>query len=371
MAEKKIPVRFDKVLLDECIGDSNAKLIRILAQDKKTVVTDDNKINRSCNLVIECECGTIVIKVFRRCVETGFQCEKCLFQKKGVILYNMDLVHECMKSNEATFIEACDTSGNKLSDLTKINRECIIKFKCICGKLGEEVFRRCYEIYCLCKDCSKTVRMFNVLESKQTDIDDTSSEDIKESYIALLKRINFMTHEEYWKSIEDTGRMQCRKCSNDLILDRFHKKKEYIYSTWSNICYDCKNIKRNQNRQDKILNASLVEFIKDILIVDAKCRSDKYNRKHPENTREFNITTEYIVELWEKQDGKCAYTRRELQYNKIKQDRVSMDRIDSSLGYIKGNIALCTWSANNMKQALSISDFKSIIKDLFKNLENF
>jgi len=47
-----------------------------------------------------------------------------------------------------------------------------------------------------------------------------------------------------------------------------------------------------------------------------------------------------------------------------------VDRIDSSKGYIKGNIVICEDKINVMKSNLSIKEFKERIVNIYNNLNN-
>lgn len=62
----------------------------------------------------------------------------------------------------------------------------------------------------------------------------------------------------------------------------------------------------------------------------------------------------YIKEIWNKQHGKCAITGVDLQLKKgyNKNFQASIDRIDSSLGYVKGNIRFVSVSVNWLKNNL-------------------
>jgi hypothetical protein len=69
--------------------------------------------------------------------------------------------------------------------------------------------------------------------------------------------------------------------------------------------------------------------------------------------RDINISIEYIWDLFEKQGGKCRYTKRDLFFpqsvvNKNTQT-ASLDRIDSNKGYIKGNVQWVHKEVNQMK----------------------
>lgn len=91
---------------------------------------------------------------------------------------------------------------------------------------------------------------------------------------------------------------------------------------------------------------------------DSRKRADKLGL-------DYNITLHDIVEIWIEQAGKCALTGVELDYqggslwdkNPI---RASIDRIDSSLGYVQGNVRLlCHW-ANNAKSTYDDKLFRKM-----------
>lgn len=69
---------------------------------------------------------------------------------------------------------------------------------------------------------------------------------------------------------------------------------------------------------------------------------NRYKLNAKSKNFEFSITIEYAWNLFEKQKGKCALTGLPLIFNKTfksQTDRTaSLDRIDSSIGYIEGNV---------------------------------
>lgn len=63
---------------------------------------------------------------------------------------------------------------------------------------------------------------------------------------------------------------------------------------------------------------------------------------------EFNVSAQYLWELFLKQDRKCVFSGVELNFNKV--DRTaSLDRIDNSKGYIEGNVQWVYRNLNFMK----------------------
>ena len=83
---------------------------------------------------------------------------------------------------------------------------------------------------------------------------------------------------------------------------------------------------------------------------------------------EYSITEKEIKEILEKQNYKCVYTGRDLEINPTSPDTVSMDRVDSTKGYTKDNVVMCTSAANMAKNDLSTEEFKILIKDIYNTL---
>ena len=89
----------------------------------------------------------------------------------------------------------------------------------------------------------------------------------------------------------------------------------------------------------------------------------------------FNITIEYGWGLFLKQKGKCALSGKELilAENRYKfntgHKNASLDRIDSSKGYIEGNVQWVDKFVNLMKRELSQEDFIDICKKTYKNIK--
>ena len=66
------------------------------------------------------------------------------------------------------------------------------------------------------------------------------------------------------------------------------------------------------------------------------------------------VTIEYLWELFVKQERKCYITGLPLSF---KDSTASLDRVDNTKGYIKGNVAFCHKEINRMKGSLTLSDF--------------
>lgn len=63
---------------------------------------------------------------------------------------------------------------------------------------------------------------------------------------------------------------------------------------------------------------------------------------------------------------KCFYTGTELTFETNSQRGLSIDRIDSSKGYVKGNVCACTRRVNSIKGNLTSHEIKMLANKLDK-----
>lgn len=84
--------------------------------------------------------------------------------------------------------------------------------------------------------------------------------------------------------------------------------------------------------------------------------------------RELTVSIEYLSDLFEKQDCKCAITGLELSFDNSNLT-ASLDRIDSSKGYIDGNVWWVHKYVNLMKLDLSMEEFLKWCELVAKNNE--
>jgi hypothetical protein len=102
----------------------------------------------------------------------------------------------------------------------------------------------------------------------------------------------------------------------------------------------------------------------------AKRRSRKYNR-------DFDLTLEFLEELWIKQNGKCAATglildTKYLQTKKQKKNKnpyqASLDRIDNSKGYTKDNIRFVCYMFNIARNDFTDEQVLDFCKKVMNNV---
>lgn len=95
------------------------------------------------------------------------------------------------------------------------------------------------------------------------------------------------------------------------------------------------------------------------------------NRAKSRN-HDFSIDLDYLIYLWEFQEGTCTITGRKFDlsgYNgvgKINPNTVSIDRIIPEKGYVAGNIRLVTFHANMAISEFGLDSFILLAKDILK-----
>jgi hypothetical protein len=78
------------------------------------------------------------------------------------------------------------------------------------------------------------------------------------------------------------------------------------------------------------------------------------------------------MELWNNQKGKCALTNITLilrNDEKIKPNTASLDRIDSSIGYVKGNVQFVAYSINLAKVDFDNQEFIDFLHEVVLTIE--
>ena len=118
-----------------------------------------------------------------------------------------------------------------------------------------------------------------------------------------------------------------------------------------------KNVNSNLIKQDSTFTLCLEK---------ARWRSNKMKY-------DFDLDLEYLKNLWKNQNGICPYTGMKMYLPSCRKEykltpsieKLSLDRIDSSKGYLKGNVEFVCAGVNWMKHTYSpkiVHDFIGKIK---------
>lgn len=92
------------------------------------------------------------------------------------------------------------------------------------------------------------------------------------------------------------------------------------------------------------------------------------HRHHKMYGFKSDLTTDFLEELWNKQGGRCFWTGVPLKFGRELPDRhpqkMSLDRLDNSLGYVKSNVVWASKFANCGRGDLSVPAFQEFLKSL-------
>ena len=87
--------------------------------------------------------------------------------------------------------------------------------------------------------------------------------------------------------------------------------------------------------------------------------------------KEYKVTFEDLLEKWNEQNGRCAYTGIQLELSSYKKTKgilkASVDRIDSNKGYVPGNIQFVLCAVNYMKGTMTDQETKELIELIRQN----
>jgi hypothetical protein len=122
---------------------------------------------------------------------------------------------------------------------------------------------------------------------------------------------------------------KCKACHDEYTKIYYEKNKEKI------VKYRVDYNRNNPRKAYRDLDSRFNQLIK----------TASYRNKF-----EVSITDSNLKELWENQEGRCAYTKLPLLATANQFNTVSLDRIDSSKGYVVGNVQLVCSAVNKMKQ---------------------
>lgn len=88
----------------------------------------------------------------------------------------------------------------------------------------------------------------------------------------------------------------------------------------------------------------------------------------------IEISPEYLLNLWNRQEGKCFYTDEPMALysdSGIVRNLFSVDKIIPEKGYTPGNVVLCTFRANELKRDMSLFEMKNYTPDWYRRVAEY
>lgn len=150
----------------------------------------------------------------------------------------------------------------------------------------------------------------------------------------------------------------CFKCKETKPTTEFfkHRQTKDGFHSW---CKRCCTIGNGKSR-DKL--NSTIEGRAKVFLQNAKKSAVKRNQV-------FDLKINDIVDCWNSQSKICAYSGREMTLKQGQLNTVSIERIDSAIGYTKDNTILVCNAVNRMKSDFKLSDFVGLCSDISKFLK--
>lgn len=149
----------------------------------------------------------------------------------------------------------------------------------------------------------------------------------------------------------ETHTKQCNKCGIVKPLTEFYKHT----TTVDGYRHFCKCCSRNHSKKWTKENP----FSK--MLLGAKTRAKKKGL-------DFNIDLDYLKSI---DRDTCPYLNIPIEWgNKVKDFTKSLDRIDSSRGYVKGNLIICSHRANTILSNATATEMLTITSNYFKVLNH-
>lgn len=134
----------------------------------------------------------------------------------------------------------------------------------------------------------------------------------------------------------------CSACQEEKSLENYAKNRT--------ICRACRVIE--SNNQD---NKSIENFLRRV------CHVKRYECKR--SGRDFDLTKEFLVDLWYSQNGLCFYTDQSMSWgygNGYLPSALSIDQVIPSAGYTQNNVVLCQAIVNKIKHNFTYTDLENL-----------
>jgi hypothetical protein len=205
-------------------------------------------------------------------------------------------------------------------------------------------------VHSICKECHSAYRHNHYLKNKKTVLEQVKLYNIANPDV-VLKSINnskVKLKNSYSKKAGKIFSSKCGKCENIIF-----KTKNDIMNNKTLYCsHSCRS---------KDYKSVYYHYLKDVLK-----RANKTNKS-------YDLDESYIKELLEiVQNNKCKISNIEIKIYAQKDKKklhntASLDRIDNSKGYTRGNVQWVCLGINYMKMGYSDSDLHELLKLIKEN----
>eukprot|EP00397_Hematodinium_sp_SG-2012_P035729 GEMP01038479.1.p1 GENE.GEMP01038479.1~~GEMP01038479.1.p1 ORF type:complete len:475 (+),score=37.90 GEMP01038479.1:116-1540(+) len=170
-------------------------------------------------------------------------------------------------------------------------------------------------------------------------LSDSELNEITESSDAVTKKNNYTK-----RQVSDNGDISCSSCNMFLPLDNFHLHPQNSFGR-RHICKPCWSVYVSEYRN------TFIGFLRSRLHSakrSAKIRTDKGRRE----AGDFDMTIDDVLVLYKKQRGLCFYAGVKMSMRPQSTWMGSIERLDNTKGYVRGNVALICCEFQTSDQSL-------------------
>lgn len=169
--------------------------------------------------------------------------------------------------------------------------------------------------------------------------------------------------EKEWKD----GKLLCHCCKEYKEETEFSPNGEAnpLRNNHRSLCKDC----TTQRQREHLIGLAETPKLRKCMnsrLLAARDRTNKHNIF-------FDISLDYLMELWDKQKGMCALSGIKMTFE-LKRGRthtnVSIDKIDRTKGYTVGNVQLVCMACNQIKSDMTEEAMYYFCKNIVEQYEN-
>ncbi len=159
----------------------------------------------------------------------------------------------------------------------------------------------------------------------------------------------------------------CKDCNKLKNIDSFDKVSYKNGNTCiRNTCKECMKAQKNQYYKNQVENDLGLSSNRS-----AESWITKIIYKASKRNKLFEIDKEYVLDIYKKQNGRCALSGEILTFHKNNlSSNISIDRIDSLKGYVIGNIQLVCTHVNIMKWDKSTEELLTWCEKIISHTKN-
>jgi hypothetical protein len=163
--------------------------------------------------------------------------------------------------------------------------------------------------------------------------------------------------------LDEKNLKKCNLCKKDKNKSCFGLLK----SNYDGLRNDCKLCRRKKTITEDFLikkerSLKSLKYLKDkpFRVLISRCKSNN-NKK---GMISFDITEEFLKDLYYKQNGKCYWSGIDLPIDNLglgELNSISIDRLDCNLGYIQSNVVISSKFYNIGRGNMNVDDFKKFL----------